>query len=377
MTNQQAEDFIRDNREAFFDGVYLSMGRPQVSVWGTNENGEECVKRSKSLYVEGQDFVSIPVLGNLGSLEVKANQQFLTQDNNDQRRTYLEQAGTLYFEVFQDWKPERRQDMMQGWMYSIIDPMTYTDLKKKNRQYWLRQGLRINEVTSERWGNFALVLLEGKGNPFACIAFQNAEVLINRLRELCPDSEGWGMYDIKRQIPATQKEYWDQYTKYWDKATNTYHNIKWDKNYGGMIEANWHIPLNKIIGIDGVKVTMIGDDPDPHNEFLIATKKASDEGRKYYGSEELITKRLNALKELSTERMYPEELKAAQEEWFAKTGKPGHFITDEQMAEIERRYGGEDKIKEYREHIAEVRNKIKAVVNGGKMLDDCNSKEKV
>lgn len=332
MTDKQAEDFIRDNRDVFLDGVGLMTGRPQDNIYSSKVDGK--IEQVRPANVEGQDFVALPVIGNTGSLEVKANGQFLAQANNDRPYTYLEPAGTLYFEVFQNWYPDRRHEMYQGWMYSIIDPETYTDIKRKWQLYWQRQRKHVETVTAERWGNFAMALLDGRQEPFACVAFQNMDALLKRLRELCPDPDGWGMDDILKQRPATDKAYWDTYMKYYDVATRSYHNITWSRTSGGMIEHCWHIPLKSLADVDGVKITMIGDDREPANEYRLACERASEKKIRYYGSAELIRSRLNALKDLATGRVYPEELQARREQFTKATGKPGQLLTADKLEQL-------------------------------------------
>ena len=369
MDYKQAEQFILDNRDLFLTSVYLMPGSPAEIVMSSEIDGK--VKEVRPAYIEGADYVSLPVLGNNGNLEVKANGQFLTQDNNDMGKTYLEESGTLYFEMFLNWIPNRREDMCQGWIHALINPAEYTEIRRERRL----AGIEKNKVTAQPWGALAIVLLTEAQRPFACVAFENIGKLIERLRSLCPDPVRWGLYNIRDLEPAQNKEYWDQYTKYWDGTQHKYHNIAWNRRHGGIIESDWHIPLSELQ--DLATVTMIGADPDPAEEYRLAREYAqSNKDRNgnpkpstgYYGSVELITKRLEALKSISAQRgdmarVYPDQVRKARQDMERKTGKAGHFLTEAQMKQIELKYGANT--PERKAALAEIQ-RIQALAEGAK-----------
>ena len=323
MTEEQIEVFVRENADVLTHNAFLGAHKPAG-------------------FIEMGDIASFPLLPNLlgnrnGYIEVKKQGGFLSADNNDMRYSAagLEASGTIYFEIWLNWL-EDREKMIPGWIFAMFDPAAYTSIRREDRKKKEAEGKQVSEVTAVTPGVLAVVLTDENENPFACVAFEDIPKLLTRLYLLCPDSdrEKWGLPDIDGLTPAANEEYWNQYTKYYDKRIRQYHNIKWNKESGGIIEVNWHIPFRNLADI--ATVTMIGSDPDPAEEYKLAVYNAAHpknpeiKPHKYYGSEALIKQRLNAVKEAAQDRRIPDpaamhQLREDKREKIARaTGKPCH-----------------------------------------------------
>lgn len=204
-------------------------------------------------------------------VEVKYQRNYLTRDNF--QKYSLE--GTIEFELFQDWKPNNRNDMIPRWLPGMLDPENYTALRHQR----FLDGKELTDVKAVTPTVLICVLLrepeiergqqgkpkrdkEGKvvtkerisNQCFACIAFENFEALKKRLLELCPEPDKWGLNGIDKQEPATEYEYWNK-------------RIKWNDEYGAVYRNCWHVPFSKLEDI--ATVTMINDNPKPEQERSI------------------------------------------------------------------------------------------------------------
>ncbi|MBR2661977.1 MAG: hypothetical protein IKE15_11390 [Clostridia bacterium] len=208
--------------------------------------------------VEGKDFICFDILGRNGNAEIKTIKPFLTQNNNPQRSP--DPCGSIPFEIFHRWIPDRYEDMYAGWLLSAYNSTKYNEIKRSHNR----------DERAEIPGLYIYVLVGSNGKPYACIAFEDIYALLTGLDDICPDSQRWGIPDPETLTPATDREYWDQFA-----AWNHY-----DKRSGGMVQNCWYAPLQSIS--DLATVTMIND-VDPEEELKKASYKClPDVAKKRY-----------------------------------------------------------------------------------------------
>lgn len=190
---------------------------------------------------EGKDGEGFSIDGNGGNIEIKAINNFLTRGNDG-----YEDTGSLPFEVFlwgktndiKNAKDRGQNPDFPGWLFAILNPLYYRDARED-------EG---HTATASTFDKLAFGLRDNKGNLFACIMFDDIPRLRKCLTMLIPPitSGEWDILNLKIP-PRSDEAYW---RKYW----------KWNKDTGGMIRNNWHIPFAKILHL--ATVTMIDDDPE-------------------------------------------------------------------------------------------------------------------
>lgn len=164
--------------------------------------------------IEGMDGQGVDLLGENGNIEVKTIQNYLNRGNTGSE-------GTLPFEIFHRWTdPEK---MYAGWLLSQYDYLGYNLVKREHKR---KEGAQTP-------GTLAFILMTHKGKPFASVVFEDVRALLNRLYEICPDPEGWGIPDPDTLTPATDRAYWEQFEK-------------WNDRTGAIIQNVWHVPFSAV-----------------------------------------------------------------------------------------------------------------------------------
>lgn len=329
MNYRQGEDFVKQFRHYLLQDNYINPTRPVEYEAIEDENGEEIGYIEKEKNVEGADWQSFSYTGS-GDIEIKTIENYLTRGNDND-----EPSGTVPFELFQATKkhqPDKRK-WYTGWI-GICNAFWYTLFRKEIREKQNADGKYPAEVSARTPNALVYVLLDAKGNPFACIAFEKIPELITRVCEICPDPAGFGLTDIDTQKPATDRKYWKQYET-------------WNDEYGKVIGNMWHIPFRQIMNLqkkDGETinlplVTMIGKDPEILETFTNS-----------YGqtvTAELQRTRLNVLKEKAKERgamstLIPEkaitEMKEEGERASKLIGIPAERLHPVNIDDIRERY---------------------------------------
>jgi len=171
-----------------------------------------------------------------GKREVKGIRHFLDRNNDGG-----EASGTLSFEIFGRWMDDRSKPYA-GWTLALYNPDLLNEIKKAH-----------NAITSaEKTDILAFILFDREDKPFACVAFEHINKLIEKLNECFPQE--WDMKNFNLP-PLDNAEFWRRYTN--ERGWYKY----WETDRGGMILNNWHIPFRRLAGV--TTVTMIGDnDPD-------------------------------------------------------------------------------------------------------------------
>lgn len=171
-----------------------------------------------------------------GKREVKGIRHFLDRNNDGG-----EASGTLYFEIFGRWMDDRSKPYA-GWTLALYNPDLLNEIKKAH-----------NAITSaEKTDILAFILFDREDKPFACVAFEYIDKLIERLNECFPRE--WDMKNFNLP-PLDNAEFWRRYTNERGRYKH------WETDRGGMILNNWYIPFRKLAGV--ATVTMIGDN-DPN-----------------------------------------------------------------------------------------------------------------
>ena len=202
--------------------------------------------------LEGGDIgAGLDILGEDPHEEVKGFNNFLTR--NDTENTLL---STIPFEIFHKWTGFDK--MYAGWLLSAYHPEEYCKIR----------DLIGNYKRAVQPGVYAFIPMGSDGTPFASIVFEDIPKLLNRLRELCPDAENWGINDLWQLRPATDREYWGQY------QNNRGRKCWWDQKRGGLIQNCWHVPFSSLYDI--ATVTMINW-IDPAEELRRAVYKCANE----------------------------------------------------------------------------------------------------
>lgn len=194
------------------------------------------------------------------ALEVKAIRNYIPRNNDGNTP-----CGSPYFELFNSAKP----GTYAGWMLALFDPATFNAIKAEHRR----------EERAVPCDNLTLVLERANETPFATIVFEDVPKLKEVLRNLCPDPDGWGLNDLRKQREYTDL-YWKQY------------NREWNNEWGKVIKNNWHIPFEKLK--DVATVTMIAPDVNVAEELERAQYKPPC-------PEEVATARVNNLKHYADE----------------------------------------------------------------------------
>ena len=206
---------------------------------------------------EGRDKRQTNLLTFGDGLEVKAIRNYITRNNDGNAR-----GGSLTFELFNSAEP----GAYTGWMLSLFDPETFNEIKKEH-------GREERAVIPD---NMTFVLERAGDTPFATIVFEDVQELRERLYNLCPDPDGWGLNNLRKQKPYTDL-YWKRFKT-------------WNDRWGVVVKNNWQVPFAKLKDI--VTVTMITPDIDVAEEL---------EQAEYKCSEEVATARLNNLKYFANE----------------------------------------------------------------------------
>lgn len=200
--------------------------------------------------------------------EIKAVNEYLQKD---WKYNHGETSGTLPFEIFVNWtnKPSTEYPYAGG-LLSLFSP---EELSRQKREWNMRTNYKYNVPEKVvRPGTLDFVLYHGmplQEKPFACIAFEDIEMLKTRIIDCLPME--WNIQNWTGIPPLSDRLYWNEYIRLEEFGLNR----KWDPERGGMIQNCWHIPLRTLA--DLATFTMIGNDPvighrDSLQEALMRTR---------------------------------------------------------------------------------------------------------
>lgn len=203
---------------------------------------------------EGRDHHAPNILtGRADGGETKGIRNFITRNEKGGEES---PHGSLTFELFEGTKP--------GWLLSLYDLRNFNKIKK------------AKAVFPDK---YYFVLMRAGDKPFATIVFEDVPKLRERLYNLCPDPDGWGLNGIENQK--------GQYNSYWEKYK------QWSDEHGAVVLNNWQVPLKKLA--DLATVTMIAPEID------LAEERAQTQ-HPPCPPDEVTTARLNYLKRLAEEQ---------------------------------------------------------------------------
>lgn len=233
---RMTEREIAEYTESFFNTYGYYLVKEQTRIFR---------KRMKD-GVEGKDERGLDITGGNGNEEIKGIKSFLTRDND-----HNEKGGTISFEIFHSWPTQyndlKLEDLYAGWLLSQYHPEEYCELK----------DLKGQHKKAVKPGIVPFMLLDPTERIFSSVVFEDVPALLERLKTLCPDPDGWGINELDKLRPASDREYWNK----WDAFPNGRKNEGyWDQDHGGMIYNMWHVPLKSLYNL--ATVTIIKPDVD-------------------------------------------------------------------------------------------------------------------
>ena len=227
---RKAEEFFRRYRGHLVNTMHVGMTRTEGNVGGSDVHSLGASNFVDSGMNDGRTELKAQQ-SFFCKTEVKAirNKTFLSRDNNSEEPT-----GTVEFEMWSNVYSERgrvpREEWTHGWMHGYIHPEEHTEeLRRRN----------VNAIYT-RPSELVFIHYEDADadKPYAAIAFDNFDILLERLKELSPWSlDPWevSFQGCRRFCPLPGEK-------------RTY-----------LLDNMWHVPLRYLE--DLATVTLINEEP--------------------------------------------------------------------------------------------------------------------